>query len=212
PTPTGIAHPWAVPPAVDAPATATALAPASAPDRSGAMPAHAGRPLPRSQALPATPVTDPIGEWSLEIIDDYAHHPTEIRLTLAAARARAHGRAVWAVLQPHTYSRFAALLDGFATAFADADRVYVTDIYAARETDDLGRHPMDLVTRLAGPAAVGYVPWPELVDRLAADVRDALDSPVPAQAGGVLLLTLGAGTITTVGPRLLAALREEMPR
>ncbi len=212
PTPTDIALPWTVPPAADAPVTATALAPAAAPDRSGAMPAHAGSPLPRSQALPATAVADPMGGWSLEIIDDYAHHPTEIRLTLAAARARAHGRAVWAVLQPHTYSRFAALLDGFATAFADADRVYVTDIYAARETDDLGRHPMDLVARLAGPAAVGYVPWPELVDRLAVDVRDALGGRVPAQAGGVLLLTLGAGTITTVGPRLLAALREETPR
>ncbi|EIV93175.1 glutamate ligase domain-containing protein, partial [Frankia sp. QA3] len=187
-------------------------------DPSGATPAHPGAPAPRSETRPAATVADPVGGQSLEIIDDYAHHPTEIRLTLAAARSRARGRAVWAVLQPHTYSRFAALLDGFATAFTDADRVYVTDIYAARETDDLGRHPTDLVERLAGPAAVGYVPWPELVGRLAADVRDALAAADPlggpiaaAPAGGVLLLTLGAGTITTVGPRLLAALREGTP-
>jgi UDP-N-acetylmuramate--alanine ligase len=153
---------------------------------------------------------DPGGTHSLEIIDDYAHHPTEIRLTLAAARSRARDREVWAVLQPHTYSRFAAMLDGFATAFADADRVYVTDVYAARETDDLGRHPTDLVARLAGPAAADHVPWPELVDRLATDVRAALtDAGSAAPSHGVLLLTLGAGTITTVGPRLLAALRAE---
>ncbi|WP_255649544.1 UDP-N-acetylmuramate--L-alanine ligase [Frankia sp. ArI3] len=208
-TPPDSALPRAVPSAAGAPAAATALAPAPGLGRSAATPAQTGTPAARSQLRPAAAVADPVGGRSLEIIDDYAHHPTEIRLTLAAARSRARGRAVWAVLQPHTYSRFAALLDGFATAFADADRVYVTDIYAARETDDLGRHPTDLVERLAGPAAVGYVPWPELVDRLAADVRDALDGPVPAApAGGILLLTLGAGTITTVGPRLLAALDE----
>ncbi|MCK9893865.1 UDP-N-acetylmuramate--L-alanine ligase [Frankia sp. AgB32] len=151
--------------------------------------------------------TDPSGAHSLEVIDDYAHHPTEIRLTLAAARFRARGREVWAVLQPHTYSRFAAMLDGFADAFADADRVYVTDVYAAREHDDLGRHPSDLVTRLRRPAFAVHVPWPELTDRLAADVRAALaDAPHDAPTQGVLLLTLGAGTITTVGPRLLATL------
>jgi UDP-N-acetylmuramate--alanine ligase len=204
----GTPDPVAIP-AAGAPVAAMALAPAPGPQRSAATLAQAAAPVAPSQLRPATVGADPVGGWSLEIIDDYAHHPTEIRLTLAAARSRARGRAVWAVLQPHTYSRFAALLDGFATAFADADRVYVTDIYAARETDDLGRHPTDLVERLAGPAAAGYVPWPELVDRLAADVRDALDGPVPAApAGGILLLTLGAGTITTVGPRLLAALEE----
>jgi UDP-N-acetylmuramate--alanine ligase len=180
----------------------------------GVVPVHeaAGESVsPAAAAAPAALLTsaraDPPGTHSLEVIDDYAHHPTEIRLTLAAARSRAHGRQVWAVLQPHTYSRFAAMLDGFATAFTDADRVYVTDIYAARETDDLGRHPSDLVSRLPGPTEAVYVPWPDLVDRLAGDVRDALADPVSgAPSHGVLLLTLGAGTITTVGPRLLAAL------
>ncbi len=67
------------------------------------------------------------------VYDDYAHHPTEIRATLSAARLRFPGRAVWAVWQPHTYSRTRTLLDGFAAAFEDADRVIVTEIYAARE-------------------------------------------------------------------------------
>ncbi|CAO5167739.1 UDP-N-acetylmuramate--L-alanine ligase [Frankia sp. AiPs1] len=162
-------------------------------------------------AVPPT-AADPDGTHSLEIIDDYAHHPTEIRLTLAAARTRARGRQVWAVLQPHTYSRFAAMLDGFAAAFPDADRVYVTDIYAARETDDLGRHPADLVERIAAAQAY-YVPWPALIDRLSADVRAWLDDfgEDAAESHGVLLLTLGAGTITTVGPQLLASLRAPLP-
>ncbi len=67
------------------------------------------------------------------VIDDYAHHPTAIRATLAAARGRYPGCTIWAVWQPHTYSRTQMLLDDFAGAFADADHVLVTDIYAARE-------------------------------------------------------------------------------
>jgi len=68
------------------------------------------------------------------IIDDYAHHPTEIRATLAAARARFGGQRIWAVWQPHTYSRIRALMSQFLSAFQDADRVVVTEIYAARES------------------------------------------------------------------------------
>jgi UDP-N-acetylmuramate--alanine ligase len=67
------------------------------------------------------------------VIDDYAHHPTEIRATLAAARARYPGRRIWAVWQPHTYSRTRTLSTEFARAFADADEVIVTEVYAARE-------------------------------------------------------------------------------
>ncbi len=67
------------------------------------------------------------------IIDDYAHHPTEIRATLAAARSRYAGHRLWAVWQPHTYSRTQTLFDEFAHAFADADQVIVTEVYAARE-------------------------------------------------------------------------------
>ena len=67
------------------------------------------------------------------IVDDYAHHPTEIRATLAAARARYPSRRIWAVWQPHTYSRTQLLFNEFTEAFADADEVIVTEIYAARE-------------------------------------------------------------------------------
>ncbi|WP_018500052.1 UDP-N-acetylmuramate--L-alanine ligase [Parafrankia discariae] len=157
------------------------------------------------------------GGTRVEIVDDYAHHPTEIRATLRAARDRAAGRQVWAVAQPHTFSRLAALLDDFATAFGDADRVYVTDVYAARETDDLGLHASDLAGRISRPAVAGYVAWPDLPGRLVADLTEIGDLAAGASAGGggdpggpaadgthgVMLLTLGAGTITTLGPRLL---------
>ena len=67
------------------------------------------------------------------VIDDYAHHPTEIRATLAAARIRYPGRRIWAVWQPHTYSRTQTLFYEFSRAFGDADQVLVTEVYASRE-------------------------------------------------------------------------------
>ncbi len=67
------------------------------------------------------------------VIDDYAHHPTEIRATLAAARARYPKQRIWAVWQPHTYSRTRTLFNEFTRAFADADEVIVTEIYPSRE-------------------------------------------------------------------------------
>ena len=70
------------------------------------------------------------------VVDDYAHHPTEIQATLQAARERFPKHDVWAVFQPHTYSRIRTLLDEFAKAFADADRVLVLDVFAAREVED----------------------------------------------------------------------------
>jgi UDP-N-acetylmuramate--alanine ligase len=67
------------------------------------------------------------------VVDDYAHHPTEIRATLAAARARYPNHRIWAVWQPHTYSRTQTLFYEFTRAFTDANHVLVTDIYASRE-------------------------------------------------------------------------------
>jgi UDP-N-acetylmuramate--alanine ligase len=69
----------------------------------------------------------------ITIFDDYAHHPTEIKATLAGARARYPERCIWAVWQPHTYSRTKTLFLDFANAFKDADKVIVTEVYAARE-------------------------------------------------------------------------------
>jgi len=69
----------------------------------------------------------------ITVIDDYAHHPTEIKATLAAARVRYPGRRIWAVWQPHTYSRTQALFHEFTLAFKDADKVIVTEVFASRE-------------------------------------------------------------------------------
>jgi UDP-N-acetylmuramate--alanine ligase len=69
----------------------------------------------------------------IQIFDDYAHHPTEIKATLAGARARFPKSRIWAVWQPHTYSRTKTLFLDFARAFKDADQVIVTEVYAARE-------------------------------------------------------------------------------
>jgi UDP-N-acetylmuramate--alanine ligase len=70
---------------------------------------------------------------NIVVIDDYAHHPTEIKATLAAARARYPGKRLWAVWQPHTYSRTQSLFNGFLQAFDEADEVVVTEIYRSRE-------------------------------------------------------------------------------
>ena len=86
------------------------------------------------------------------VYDDYGHHPTEIKTTLDGARGMTEGR-LFCVFQSHTYSRTAALLDGFVDALSVADRVVVTDIYAARETDTMGLTP-ELVAERIGDKAV----------------------------------------------------------
>ncbi len=83
-----------------------------------------------------------VGEiGNVTVIDDYAHHPTEIRATLAAARQRYPGRRLWAVWQPHTFSRTRLLADEFADSFSAADRVIALDIYRSREAEDTGGAP-----------------------------------------------------------------------
>jgi len=80
---------------------------------------------------------DVLGEVNgIVLIDDYGHHPTEIKATLEAAKQRYPNRHLWAVWQPHTYSRTITLIDAFEKAFDTADQVIITDIYAARETND----------------------------------------------------------------------------
>ena len=132
------------------------------------------------------------------VVDDYAHHPTEIRVTLAAARLKYAGRPLWAVFQPHTYSRTAALLDDFAAAFDDADHVLVTGIYAARESDTLGISGANVVTRSSHPD-IHYV--------------ETMDGTVAALAKrvqpGDIVVTLGAGDGYVIGERLLDHLREQ---
>ncbi len=126
------------------------------------------------------------------VIDDYAHHPTEIRATLAAARTRYPGRPIWAVFQPHTYSRTRALLDDFAAAFGDADHVIVVDIFPARETDDRSVSSRDIVARMRHSDARMIGPLEEAVGYLAGHLRP-----------GDVLITLGAGDGYRVGERIL---------
>ena len=132
------------------------------------------------------------------VVDDYAHHPTEIRATLAAARERFPGRALWAVWQPHTYSRTRALFDGFARAFGQADHVLVLPIYAARERDTLGVSSQDVVAAMDHPDARLVSSREEAVAVLGAEVGQ-----------GDVVLTLGAGDGDLVGELLLIALRGE---
>ncbi len=127
------------------------------------------------------------------VVDDYAHHPTEIRATLAAARRSNYPRRrIWAVWQPHTYSRIRALMDDFATAFDEADRVLVTSIYAARETDDLGMSGAGVVERMEHPEVQYVAKLDQAVDVLESGVQP-----------GDIVLTLGAGDSHLVGERLL---------
>jgi UDP-N-acetylmuramate--alanine ligase len=92
------------------------------------------------------------GEFAgITIIDDYAHHPTEIRATLAAARNRYPDRQLWAVWQPHTYSRTRVFYQDFLTAFGEADHVLVTEIYASREPLNSDFSSQELVKAMKHP-------------------------------------------------------------
>ncbi len=134
------------------------------------------------------------GEFrGVTVVDDYAHHPTEIRATLAAARVRFPQRSIWAVFQPHTFSRTAALLDEFANAFADADHVIVTEIYAARERDSRGVSGAQIVDRMKHRDA-----------RFIAALDAASEFLLAHLNPGDILITLGAGDVNRVGERILS--------
>jgi UDP-N-acetylmuramate--alanine ligase len=131
------------------------------------------------------------------VVDDYAHHPSEIRATLGAARQRYAGRRIWVVFQPHTYSRTRALLAEFATAFDDADRVIITAIYAARENDDPSIRAEDLVHMMTHPQVLHIADLSEI----SAWVGKKL-------APGDVLITMGAGDVWRTGDEVLAGLRQ----
>lgn len=127
------------------------------------------------------------------VIDDYAHHPTEIAATLAAA-ARCPHKKLWVVFQPHTYSRTKALFDEFAKALCAADRVVLADIYAAREKDDLGISSSDLCDAIKslGTLAEYFGSFDEIENHLLLNL-----SP------GDLLITMGAGDVVKIADHLL---------
>jgi UDP-N-acetylmuramate--alanine ligase len=133
------------------------------------------------------------------VIDDYGHHPTEIRATLAAAQLCGFGR-VLAVFQPHRYSRTQHLLDEFAKSFHQADMVFVLDIYAASEAPIEGITAQALAQRIRdfGHRAVEYT----------GTIEQTADAVVGKSHERDVVLTLGAGSVWQVGERVLEKLRE----
>jgi UDP-N-acetylmuramate--alanine ligase len=139
------------------------------------------------------------------VIDDYAHHPTEIRATLAAARRRFAGRRVWVMFQPHTYSRTRTLLADFAAAFADADHVIVVDIFRSRETPDPTLSARDIVKRMqTTSASSAFAPHPDA--RYLPSLAEAAEALTAELKSGDVLLTLGAGDGDWVGEEVLRRL------
>ena len=144
----------------------------------------------------------------IEVVDDYAHHPTEVAAALEAARARSPGTRLIAVFQPHLYTRTRDFAEEFGRVLAEADGVWITEVYPAREEPIpgvdaalLARHvDHALAARGKGSGAVEVRLHSDL-ERLAADLADFLRS-------GDLCMTLGAGSIDRVAPELIQILRE----
>jgi UDP-N-acetylmuramate--alanine ligase len=105
------------------------------------------------------------------VIDDYAHNPAKIRAALEATRSRYPDRRIWAVWQPHTYSRTQALMSDFLAAFKDADHVLITEIYAAREQPIEGVNAADLAAQMDHPDARFVATFDAVFDRLVAEVQ-----------------------------------------
>ena len=137
------------------------------------------------------------------VIDDYGHHPTEIRATLAAARQCGY-RRIHVIFQPHRYTRTQLLIDEFAGAFNDADAVSVLDIYAASETPIAGVTGEHLAERIAkeGKHHVTY----------AGSFADAAELVTRSACSGDLILTLGAGNVSQLGPLVLEQLEAFVAR
>jgi UDP-N-acetylmuramate--alanine ligase len=141
-------------------------------------------------------------ERGITVLDDYGHHPTEIRATLAAARLGEFGR-IHVIFQPHRYTRTYHLMDEFAGSFMQADRLHVLDIYAASEKPIEGVTAEVLVERIrqSGHRGVEY----------AGNIGRAVAAVVEAVEPGDAVLTLGAGNVWQAGERLLEKLKAEGP-
>jgi UDP-N-acetylmuramate--alanine ligase len=135
------------------------------------------------------------------VIDDYGHHPVEMEATLAAARASFPGRRLVLAFQPHRFTRTAALWRDFADAFVDADRLVVTDVYAAGESPRPG-----VTGKLVADAVLDAHPrqpvaWMPTLDDVTAYLTTILRP-------GDLCITLGAGDLTSVPDRVVARLAD----
>ena len=127
------------------------------------------------------------------VVDDYAHHPTEIAATLQAAQKYPH-KQLWCVFQPHTYSRTRALLKEFAEALSQAEHIILTDIYAAREADpgDISSRTLQEEIQKLGKDALYFSSFEKTEKYLLENCTD-----------GDLLITMGAGNVVNIGENLL---------
>lgn len=135
-----------------------------------------------------------VGERAgVTVVDDYAHHPTAIAVTLAAAKERWPRRPIWCLFQAHTYSRTKALLNDFAWAFDQADRVIITDIFASAREGEATITAQDLTAAIAAERSdTTYVPMNQLVEHLRTNLPR-----------GAVLITMGAGDIYKIGRQFL---------
>jgi len=134
----------------------------------------------------------------VSVIDDYGHHPTEIRATLAAARECGY-RKVHVVFQPHRYTRTQSLMDEFATAFENADSLFVLDIYPA------GEPPIPEITGEALARRIGEKGTPPT--KYASSFENAATSVIADAQEGDMILTLGAGSVSQLGPMIIEKLQ-----
>ncbi|MDO5397694.1 MAG: UDP-N-acetylmuramate--L-alanine ligase [bacterium] len=127
------------------------------------------------------------------VIDDYAHHPTEIKATLTAAKAFPHSRII-TIFQPHTYSRTRTLWDEFVRAFDDTDELIITHIYAAREVFDGITRPENLAAEIKsrGVNAVYIEEFDDIVNKIQSEARK-----------GDIIFTMGAGDVTEIGYKII---------
>jgi UDP-N-acetylmuramate--alanine ligase len=135
----------------------------------------------------------------VSVIDDYGHHPTEIKATLAAAR-QCGFRKIHVIFQPHRYTRTRDLIEEFTTAFADADSLFVLDIYAASEKPIEGITGEILAQRIREKTAKN--------GRYASSPAEAVDAAAAIAEDGDMILTLGAGSVSQFGPMILDKLKE----
>ncbi len=138
----------------------------------------------------------------VSVIDDYGHHPTEIRATLSAAR-QCNFRKIHVLFQPHRYTRTRDLMGEFATAFQDADSLFVLDIYPASELPIEGITGESLAKKISeeGPQTARYI----------GSFADAVAAASSVAEDGDLILTLGAGSVSQLGPLILDKLVAKQP-
>jgi UDP-N-acetylmuramate--alanine ligase len=135
-------------------------------------------------------------EGGVTVIDDYAHHPTEIKATLRAARERYPNADIWAVFQPHTYSRLRTLEQGFTQSFGDANHIVVTEVFAAREQLDPAHTGREIAQKIDHPD-VRFTPE---IDQAAMTLHKEVRA-------GAVVITLSAGDGNQVGVLLLEKIK-----